>query len=248
MPNLLVTGGARRIGAEIARAASAAGYGVVIHHNSSADEAAALADTLRARGGEAWTLGADLEDAEAAARLPAEAAALCGGLQALVNNASLFLYDTPGAFEPAQFHRHAAVNLLAPALLTRGFAEQLGENEGAVVNLLDNRLFAPNPDYFTYALGKYGLAGMTEMAALHFAPRIRVNAVAPAITLVSGDQDQASFERAHRNNPLRRGVEPEDVARAVLYLLQAPAITGEVLLVDGGQHLRRRGRDVAFPA
>lgn len=248
MPNLLVTGGARRIGAEIARAASAAGYGVVIHHNSSAAEAAALAAALREAGGQAWTIGAELEDAAAAARLPAEAAALCGGLDALVNNASLFLYDTPGAFDAAQFHRHTAVNLLAPALLTRGFAEQLGDGNGCVVNLLDNRLYAPNPDYFTYALGKYGLAGMTEMAALHFAPRIRVNAVAPAITLVSGEQDPASFERAHVNNPLRRGVEPRDVAQAVLYLLQAPAITGEVLVVDGGQHLRRRGRDVAFAA
>jgi NAD(P)-dependent dehydrogenase (short-subunit alcohol dehydrogenase family) len=249
MPNLLVTGGARRIGAEIARAAAAAGYGVVIHHNASGAEAAALAASLRDAGAQAWTLAAELEDAEAAARLCAEAAALCGGLDALVNNASLFLYDTPGAFEAAQFHRHAAVNLLAPALLTRGFAEQLADGKpGCVVNLLDNRLFAPNPDYFTYALGKYGLAGMTEMAALHFAPRIRVNAVAPAITLVSGAQDDASFERAHVNNPLRRGVEAQDVAQAVLYLLQAPAVTGEVLVVDGGQRLRRRGRDVAFPA
>ena len=249
MPNLLVTGGARRIGAAIARAAAAAGYGVVIHHNASGAEAVELAATLRESGAPAWTIGADLADAGAAARLCAEAAALCGGLHALVNNASLFLYDTPGAFEPAQFRRHADVNLLAPALLTKGFAEQLAEGaEGCVVNLLDNRLYAPNPDYFTYALGKYGLAGMTEMAALHFAPRIRVNAVAPAITLVSGTQDAAGFERAHLNNPLRRGVEPRDVARAVLYLLDSPAITGEVLVVDSGQHLRRRGRDVAFPA
>lgn len=249
MPNILVTGGARRIGAEIARAAAAAGHGVVIHHNTSAEDAQALAAELRAGGMQAWTLGADLADPAQAASLCAEASALCGGLDGLVNNASLFLYDTPSEFDVGQFGRHTAVNLLAPALLIQGFARQLAKGaQGCVVNMLDNRLYAPNPDYFTYALGKYGLAGMTEMAALHFAPRIRVNAVAPAITLLSGEQDEASFHRAHVNNPLRRGVEPADVARAVLYLLGAPAVTGEVMLVDGGQHLRRRGRDVAFPA
>lgn len=247
MPGILVTGGARRIGAAIARRLAEAGEPVVIHHHTGAAEAEALAGELRAAGGLAWTIGADLADAGAAADLPARAAALCGGLHGLVNNASLFLYDTPSAFDAAQFARQAAVNLLAPALLTRGFAVQLAEGTaGAVVNLLDNRLYAPNPDYFTYALGKYGLAGMTEMAALHFAPRIRVNGVAPAITLVSGEQSEANFQRAHRNNPLQSGVEPADVAEAVLYLLRAQRVTGEVIVVDGGQRLRRRGRDVAF--
>lgn len=249
MPNVLVTGAARRIGAVIARTLAGAGWGVVIHHRTGAEEAAALAAAIGAAGGRAWTLGADLADAAAAEALPARAAALCGGLHALVNNASLFLYDTPSAFTAADFTRQAAVNLLAPALLLKAFAAQLPEGEeGAVVNLLDNRLWAPNPDYFTYALGKYGLAGMTEMAALHFAPRIRVNGVAPAITLESGAQGEEGFRRAHVNNPLRRGVEPEDVAAAVLYLLGARAVTGEVLVVDAGQRLRRRGRDVAFEA
>ncbi len=249
MPGILVTGGARRIGAAIARRLAQAGEPVVIHHNTGAAEAEALAAEIVAAGGQAWAVQADLADAEAAAALPARAAALCGGLHGLVNNASLFLYDTPSDFTPAQFARQAAVNLLAPALLTQGFAAQLPEGAaGAVVNMLDNRLWAPNPDYFTYALGKYGLAGMTEMAALHFAPRIRVNGVAPAITLVSGEQSQANFERAHRNNPLGAGVEPEDVAEAVLYLLHARRVTGEVIVVDAGQKLRRRGRDVAFPA
>ncbi|MFL1461698.1 SDR family oxidoreductase [Roseococcus sp. DSY-14] len=249
MPGILVTGGARRIGAAISRHLAQAGLPVVIHHHTGGDDAAALAAEIAAAGGQAWTLGADLSDAAAAAALPARAGALCGGLHGLVNNASLFLYDTPSAFQAAQFARQAAVNLLAPALLTQGFAAQLPEGaEGAVVNLLDNRLWAPNPDYFTYALGKYGLAGMTEMAALHFAPRIRVNGVAPAITLVSGEQSAANFERAHRNNPLGAGVEPQDVAEAVLFLLRARRVTGEVIVVDAGQKLRRRGRDVAFPA
>ena len=242
--NALVTGGGKRIGAAIARRLAAAGWGVVIHHNASADEALALAATLP----RAWTVQADLADAAAAAALPARAAALAGGLDGLVNNASLFEYDTPQAFGPADFTRHMAVNPLAPALLTQGFAAALGDLPGAVVNLLDNRLYAANPDYFTYALSKYGLAGMTEMHALAFAPRIRVNGVAPSLALVSGEQSDENFHRAHTNNPLGRGVTATDVADAVAYLLDAPSTTGTVLLVDAGQRLRRRGRDVAFPA
>ena len=240
--NVLVTGGGKRIGAAIARRLAAAGWGVVIHHNASGEAARALATDLP----RAWALQADLADAAAAAALPARAAALAGGLHGLVNNASVFEYDTPQAFDPTDFARHMAVNLLAPALLTQGFAAALGDAEGAVVNLLDNRLYAANPDYFTYALSKYGLAGMTEMHALAFAPRIRVNGVAPSIALLSGEQTQAGFERAHGNNPLGRGVTAEDVAAAVAYLLEAPSTTGTVLLVDAGQRLRRRGRDVAF--
>jgi NAD(P)-dependent dehydrogenase (short-subunit alcohol dehydrogenase family) len=240
--NVLITGGAKRVGAVIARRLAAAGWGVVLHHNASRAEAATLAAELP----RAWTVQADLADAEAAASLPARAAALAGGLHALVNNASLFEYDTPSAFDAAQFVRHQAVNLLAPALLTKQFAE-LADAQ-AVVNLLDNRLYAPNPDYFTYALSKYGLLGMTEMHALHFAPKLRINGVAPGIALVSGDQTDESFQRAHTNNPMQRGVTPDDVAAAVQYLLEAPVVTGEVIIIDGGQRLRRRGRDVAFGA
>lgn len=241
--NVLVTGAGRRIGAAIARRMAQAGWGVVLHHNASGADAKALAGELP----RAWTIQADLADPAAAAALPGQAAALCGGLQGLVNNASLFEYDTPRVFDAALFARHMAVNLLAPALLTQGFAALLPEGcDGAVVNLLDNRLYAANPDYFTYSLSKYGLAGMTEMHALAFAPRIRVNGVAPAITFVSGDQSEENFRRAHVNNPLERGVTGEDVAEAVAYLMASPSTTGSVVIVDSGQRLRRRGRDVAF--
>lgn len=242
--NVLVTGGGKRIGAAIVRRLSAQGWGVVIHYKSSAEEADALSAELPA----AWTVQADLSDAAAAASLPARAAELAGGLHGLVNNASLFEYDAPRAFDPAGFSNHMAVNLLAPALLTQGFAAALpAAKQGSVVNLLDNRLYAANPDYFTYALSKYGLAGMTEMHALAFAPRIRVNGVAPSIALLSGDQTDDNFNRAHTNNPLATGVTAQDVAAAVGYLMDARSTTGTVLLVDAGQRLRRRGRDVAFP-
>ncbi len=243
--NVLVTGGGRRIGAAISRRMAQAGWGVVIHHNASGGEARALAAELP----RAWTIRSDLGDAAQAAALVGRAARLCGGLHGLVNNASLFEFDSPAEFTPEAFARHMAVNLLAPALLTQGFAAALpAGDEGAVVNLLDNRLYAANPDYFTYALSKYGLAGMTEMHALAFAPRIRVNGVAPAITLVSGEQSVESFRRAHVNNPLERGVTASDVAEAVAYLMAASSTTGSVVVVDSGQRLRRRGRDVAFAA
>jgi NAD(P)-dependent dehydrogenase (short-subunit alcohol dehydrogenase family) len=245
MPHVLVTGGARRIGAEICRHLSRLGWRVTIHCNASVAEGEALAAEL----GDARVVAGDLADAAVPARVVAEAAEKGGPLDALVNNASLFLYDTALDFDAATFDRHTAVNLRAPALLAQAFAKQLpAEAAGAIVNLLDNRLYAPNPDYFTYALGKYGMLGMTEMLALAFAPRIRVNGVAPAITLVSGEQSEEGFRRAHTNNPLRRGVEPGDVARAVAFLLESPAVTGEVVVVDSGQRLRRRGRDVAFEA
>ena len=243
--NVLVTGAGRRLGAAIARRMAAAGWGVVLHHNASGADAKALAAELP----RAWTIEADLGDAAAAAALPARAAALCGGLHGLVNNASLFEYDNPRAFDPARFARHMAVNLLAPALLTQGFAAGLPEGEdGAVVNLLDNRLYAANPDYFTYALSQYGLAGMTEMQAMALAPRIRVNGVAPGLALISGTQSEADFQRTRVNNPLERGVTAEDVAEAVAYLMLAPSTTGSVIIVDSGQRLRRPGRDVAFAA
>lgn len=243
MRNALVTGGGRRIGAAIACRLAAQGWGVIIHHNVSAGEARALAASLP----RAWTIQADLADAAAAAALPARAAALAGSLHGLVNNASLFELDTPRDFDPAGFARHMAVNLLAPALLTQAFAALLPAGaEGSVVNLLDNRIYAANPDYFTYALAKYGLAGMTEMHALAYAPRIRVNGVAPSIALLSGEQSEDGFRRAHANNPLERGVTAEDIAAAVAYLMDAPSTTGTTLLVDAGQRLRRRGRDVAF--
>jgi NAD(P)-dependent dehydrogenase (short-subunit alcohol dehydrogenase family) len=238
MKRVLVTGGARRIGAAICRRLAGRGWSVVVHCHRSHAEAQSLAVEIGAE-----VVKADLGDPHATQSL----IAMAGPLTALVNNASLFLHDTARSFDIEGFERHISVNLLAPALLARDFAAQLpaGE-EGAVVHLLDNRLFAANPDHFTYALGKYGLLGMTEMQALAFAPRIRVNGVAPSITLVSGDQTEENFRRAHVNNPLGRGVAPEDVAEAVAYLLEARTVTGETIVVDAGQRLRRRGRDVAF--
>ncbi len=246
---VLVTGAARRIGAVIARALAEAGWHVHLHHRESRREAAALAESI---GRAVTLLEADFEtlDEGQAAALIKTATNSGPPLAALVNNASLFEYDTLDSLSPRSWDRHMQVNLAAPILLTRAFARALPPSgpfeNGCVVNLLDNKVTATNPDFFSYTISKQALAGATRTLALALAPRVRVCGVAPGIVLRSGKQTDAGFERAHRNNPLRRGAGPEDVARAVRFLLETPAITGQTIVIDGGQSLARPPRDVTF--
>lgn len=235
---VLVTGGGKRLGAAIARAVAGAGHGVVIHYGRSRDEAEALAAEL---DGEA--VGGDLADVAA---LPALFARACarGAVAGLVNSASLFEEDRPERIDAELAARLHAVNCVAPAMLASLLAAQ-GE-EGAVVNLLDQKLANPNPDFFSYSLSKYALAGATTMMAQAFAPRVRVNAVAPGLTLKSGDQSDAEFDRVSRMNLLERPVGAENVAQAVVYLLEARSVTGQTLYVDGGQRFLKRDGDVMY--
>lgn len=247
MKTALVTGGAKRIGAAIVRGLAEDGWRVVIHYHSSAAGAEALAEEVRAGGGEAAAIGCDLSDAAATLGLIPRCIERVGPVECLVNNASLFEPDWLQDVEPATWQRHIDVNLRAPVLLTRAFAEALPEDrEGCVINMLDNKVFSPNPDYFSYSVGKFGLKGLTEMAAMALGPRIRVCGVAPGLTLPSGDQTEADFEQASTRNLLRRSSAPEEVAGAVRYLVGARMVTGHIIVVDGGQTLMRLPRDVAF--
>lgn len=248
-PTVLVTGAARRIGRAIALELARAGFDLALHYRRSADEAAALAAELRALGGRAQTFAADLSD-EAACRalLPAVAARM-GRVDAVVNNASHFEYDEAKSFSHAAMQAHWRANVAPPVLLANALAAQLeGCSEvGCVVNLSDQKLWNPNPDYFSYTLSKAALEAATTLLALALAPRVRVVGVAPGVTLVSGpDMSAEAFEAAHRMTPLGRSSTPEDVARAVRFAIESPALTGTTLLVDGGQHLARQPRDVAF--
>jgi NAD(P)-dependent dehydrogenase (short-subunit alcohol dehydrogenase family) len=237
---VLVTGGAKRLGAAIARAVAAAGHVPVIHYGGSADAAAALAAEL---GG--VTVQGDLADPGAVPGIFARAVAAAGGpIDGLVNSASAFEEDRPGAIDPALAARLYAINCTAPALLAAALAAQ--RREGAVVNLLDQKLANPNPDYFSYTLSKAALESATVLMAQAFAPAIRVNAVAPGLTLPSGDQSDAAFAAVAGDNLLRRPVGAGRVAEAVLYLLHAQAVTGQTLFVDCGQRFVRRDRDVMF--
>ncbi len=242
----LVTGGARRIGASISRALSGAGYAVAIHCNASLAEGEALADELRQSGGRALALAADLADAEATAALIDRATAALGPVGVLVNNAATFRYDTAGSFKEADFDYHLRPNLRAPVMLVRDFARALGARPGAVINMLDHKVTALNPDFFTYTLAKIALAGATQTMAASSGGRIRVNGIAPGITLLSGKQTEAGFARAWAAPPLRRSATPAEIAEAVLFILAVQSLNGQVLVLDGGESLLARARDVAF--
>ncbi len=237
--SVLVTGGAKRLGAAISRACAAAGWRVVVHYGASHDEAEALAAEI---GGVA--VGGDLADVGDLFARAVDAAG--GAIAGLVNSASLFEEDRPEAIDAALAARLYAVNCTAPALLASALAAQPGLEGGAVVNLLDQKLANPNPDFFSYSLTKYALAGATEMMAMAFAPRIRVNGVAPGLTLPSGGQSEAEFGRVARENLLRRPVGADQVAAAVVWLLDARSVTGQTIHVDSGQRFVRREGDVMF--
>ena len=247
MRGALVTGAAHRIGAHVARALAADGWHVIVHHNRSDEAAAGVVGDITASGGRATALRADLRDPKACATLIDLAGAATQGLTCLVNNASMFVEDRIEDVSEHSFDPIMAVNLRAPVLLARHFAARLPDGQdGVIVNILDQKLANTNPDFLSYSLSKYGLAGMTDMLAMALGPQIRVCGVAPGLTLPSGDQTVSQFEAIHARTPLARGSDPADVADAVRYLVGARAVTGETILVDGGQHLVRSERDVMF--
>jgi len=245
---VLVTGGSRRIGAAVVRALAGAGHRVVIHHHHAHDDdAAALAFELDPSGERVATVVGDLAAADAAgAILRAARNAMDGIIDGLVNCASVFEFDRPPAFDPELLARLTTVNLAAPAALACALAQQDGLEDGAVVNLLDQKVANLNPDFFSYTLTKLALEGATTMLAQALAPRVRVNALSPGLTLPSGDQSAAEFTAVASENLLQRPVPVEEVARAVEYLLTAPAITGHNLFLDNGQRFLKREGDVMF--
>ena len=237
----LITGGARRIGAAIARALAREGYALALHANRSRDEAEKLAVEIEAAGGRARVVLADLADPAAVDGLIAAAAAF-GPLTLLVNSAAEFEPDEIGVLTHEGFERTMAVNLAAPLFLAQGFAAQAPAG-AAIVNVLDQRVLKPTPRFFSYTLSKSALHTATTTLAQALAPRVRVNAVAPGPTLPSPRQSDAQFAEQAAVLPLARGPSPEDIAAAVVYLAQAPAVTGVTIAVDGGQHLAWRTAD-----
>jgi len=237
----IVTGGARRIGAALVRALAEDGWHVLIHHNSSAADARALADEL----GNAATVQAELAEPDCAGRIMAGLAGL-PPVRMLVNSASQFRHDSQDDFTPEQWDVHQAVNLRAPALLSQAFAAAVGEGNGLIVNLLDAKLAAPNPDFYSYTVSKMGLAGLTELSARALAPAIRVCGIAPSVTLVSGPQSRENFERVHKLNALGRGVEAEHVVAALRFIIATPTLTGQTITLDAGLRFLSLARDVQY--
>ena len=249
-PVVLVTGAARRVGRAMALDLAGQGFDVAVHYRGSVTEAEATARDCTDHGARAQTFQADLSDeASARALLPAVVQAM-GRVDAVVNNASDFEYDDPASFSYALMERQWRANTAPAIVLAQALHDHVAARgtRGCVVNLLDQKLWNQNPDYFSYTLSKAALEAATTMLAMGLAPAVRVCGVAPGVTLVSGTMDDGEFKSAHRMTPLQRSSTPEDIARAVRFLIESPAITGTTLLVDGGQHLAGQARDVMFLA
>jgi len=245
---VLITGAARRVGAALAMGLASDGWQLAIHHRSGAQEASDLAEAVVAAGGVARTFAADLSDpVQRSALVPAVVQAF-GRIDALINNASMFAYDDLASLDDVLWQAHLAANLTAPVFLIRDLARAVAVQggEGAVVNILDHKVEAANPDFLSYTAGKVGLAGLTQSLALALAPQVRLNGISPGLILRSGDQTEAEYEAAWRDTPLGRGTSLDDMLSAVRFVLSARGLTGQVITLDGGESLRSRGRDVAF--
>jgi len=239
----LVTGAGRRIGAVVAAELARAGFDVAVHYGRSAEDARRTADTVRAFGRRAAVLEADLTREAEVLDLVPRAIAELGPLELLVNNASVFLEDGWDGEERAVWDAHLEVNLRAPLTLARMFAGATA-GSASIVNIIDQRVLKPTPEFFSYSISKAGLWFATRTLAQALAPRIRVNAVGPGPTLASIHQTPEDFAAEAAGVLLERRATPEEIAKAVLYLVDAPSVTGQMIAVDAGQHLGWRTPDV----
>ena len=251
-PVALVTGAARRLGRAIALGLARAGWDVAVHYRDSVTEAQQVAAEIEALGRRAVTLHCDLAIEADVRALLAQAIAALGPVRCVVNNASLFDYDSATDFTVARLDAHMHANVAAPVLLAQALyaatPADAPAGQAVVINLLDQKLYNLNPDFLSYTLSKAALHTATTMLAQQLAPTVRVVGVAPGITMVSGDQTADGFANAHRQTPLGRSSTPDDIADSVVYAASARALTGTTLLVDGGQHLVPLPRDVMFVA
>jgi NAD(P)-dependent dehydrogenase (short-subunit alcohol dehydrogenase family) len=254
LPVVLVTGAAHRIGRAIALHLASQNWRVAVHYRQSAEAAHDTVSTIAAAGGQAQAFAADLADeAQCMGLVPAVQQAF-SRIDAVVHNASLFEHDDVASFRYATMERHWRTNTAAAVVLGRSLHAAAGQQQAllpggsVLVNLLDQKLWNPNPDHVSYTLSKAALEAATTLLAQALAPQVRVCGVAPGVTLLSGDMSDSEFAAAHRMTPLQRSSSADDVAQAVAFLLSAGAVTGTTLLVDGGQHLSAQPRDVMFLA
>lgn len=244
MKNVLVTGAAKRLGRAIALDLAAAGWNVAIHYNGSRAEALNVADAVMCLGVKAALLQVDLSGEGSAGVVDLAAHAL-GPLTALINSASIFENDDWQSATRESWDKHMDINLRAPLVLSQAFAAQLPDTEqGNIINIVDQRVLKPTPQFLSYSLSKAGLHWLTTTLAQGMAPRIRVNAVGPGPTLRNERQSHADFDRQRDATILGHGADPADICAAVRYLLEAPSVTGQMIAVDGGQHLIWQTPDV----
>jgi NAD(P)-dependent dehydrogenase (short-subunit alcohol dehydrogenase family) len=243
---VLVTGGGRRVGAAIAKRLARDGWTIGLHCNASRDEAETVAAEIAKAGGAAEIFQANLRD-EASTGAMCDALATRGDWVGLINSAASFEHDDIADFSYGAATEQLRLNLIAPVYLARRLHQALAQKtRGFIVNISDQKVFNPNPDFLSYTLSKLGLTHATAPLAMALAPRIRVNTVAAGLMLPSVDQTDDNFERVHDANLLKRGTTPDDVADACAYFAKAENVTGTIITVDGGQHLVPSARDVMF--
>ena len=241
----LITGAAKRIGRQLALDLADAGFDIAVHYSASRDAAEDVARQVQAKGRRAVLVGGDLADAAAPAHIMAQATRDLGVISGLINNASLFEEDDIGTLTLESWSQHIDINLRAPVLLAQAFAKALpGDREGNIINMLDQRVLRLNPQFFSYNISKTALWTATRTLAQALAPRIRVNGIGPGPALPSARMDEADFAKQKSLTLLERGTSPEEISAAVKFILSQPSLTGQMIALDGGQHLLWQTRDV----
>ena len=245
MKAVLITGAAKRIGRAMALDLAKDGWNIAVHCHESIGEAAELVEEMRSLGRKAVVIKGDLAGRETPKKLIKKAKETLGPLTLLINNASRFEPDDIGSLTIAEWDAHQAVNLRAPIFLSHAFAAQLpAMQQGNIINLIDQRVWKLNPQYFSYTASKGGLWVVTQTMAQALAPRIRVNAIAPGPALPHVRMRSKEFEKLTRLTLLQRGTSPDEIAAAVRFILASPAMTGQMIALDGGQHLAWQTPDV----
>jgi NAD(P)-dependent dehydrogenase (short-subunit alcohol dehydrogenase family) len=242
---VLITGAAKRIGRQLALDMAGDGYDVAVHYNGSADAAEGVAQSIRGMGRKVAIVQCDLSDAAATSKLVDEAAHALGGLTCLINNASIFDYDDIGSMTIESWDGHLNINLRAPVLLSQAFARQLpAKAQGNIVNIIDQRVWKLTPQFFSYTASKAGLWAVTRTMAQALAPNIRVNAIGPGPALANSRMDEEEFLKQAGLTLLKRGTSPQEISGTVRFILSQPAMTGQMIALDGGQHLAWQTPDV----
>jgi len=243
----LITGSGRRIGAAIATALADTGWFVYLHCHTSSESAIELLNAIQNRGGDGKVIFSDLSAPDCVDQITKQLEIGVSPLELLVNNAAMFEYDNISNIDSKSIDEHFYVNVRAPVLISRYFFEQTSpQGGGCIINILDNKIFSINPDYLSYTISKVALQGATNALAMAMAPKVRVNGIAPGITLESDSQGADSFKRGQTMSPLGKVSSIEDIVKGVLFILDTESLNGHVITIDGGQNLQRLERDVAF--
>ena len=243
----IVTGAAKRIGAGIAKALSSKGWFVYLHYNSSSEEAKQVLHEIKSSGGNGQLINMDLSNPDCGEQIINQIDKAAPPVELLINNAARFEYDNISNINSVSLDQHFFANVRGPILLSKAFFELVKKGQqGCVINILDNKIFALNPDYLSYTISKAALQCATETFAMAMAPHVRVNGIAPGITLESGGQGESSFQKGQKMSPIGKVSSVEDIIKALFFIVNTTSLNGHIITIDGGQRLQKLDRDVAF--